>query len=518
FLSSEHFACVTLNVDSIFKNRSLRQISWEDLDQQLEEFFGGWESPLSKIKMVHVVFDSNLVGGSPPIWILDLNCSINVAPQIVVNDSVAKPSEEKNTTTNSLTTVLLESDRLAIASSNQLLKLQGEVERCELQIQYQQLDFSQDISGLVLIQPIRGTLNSFFSVAAQFGGDEMKRLARIPNLMQSIRLQVSFEKKKTALVSIDIEDQEFAKEIGSKIKQSISNDQAGFPMQGMQSMGQLSQAGLRTNDNLMIQPSSTKSLEDLMAEIRNEDLLSVGVSKNRIDIELSRPKSLDKLVAASITDFNQQLKVQQRVVRLKRVAKALKNFYETNNDLPVAGTVDSSEDSDLKPQFNWRVGLLPYLGYQDLYDRFDFSKPWDDPANLEVASDVEKDFIFGDADSAGKTGIRLVGGDFGIYSNLKVSPKLEEISDRKIWTALAIDTQDSKHRFWTEPEVIVFNEDADFEIQYPNENGVLLIDSTFKVRAIRKNPDKIRAVLTTSGGEVISRKDFIPLEGPAARR
>lgn len=40
------------------------------------------------------------------------------------------------------------------------------------------------------------------------------------------------------------------------------------------------------------------------------------------------------------------------------------------------------------PVYSWRVAVLPYLGRQDLYDRYRFDLPWDSPENLELLSKI----------------------------------------------------------------------------------------------------------------------------------
>ncbi len=65
---------------------------------------------------------------------------------------------------------------------------------------------------------------------------------------------------------------------------------------------------------------------------------------------------------------------------LKQIGLALHNYHDKYQAFPPAYTVDASG----KPLHSWRTLILPYLDQQALYDKIDFSKPWDDPANAEV--------------------------------------------------------------------------------------------------------------------------------------
>jgi hypothetical protein len=43
--------------------------------------------------------------------------------------------------------------------------------------------------------------------------------------------------------------------------------------------------------------------------------------------------------------------------------------------------------------YSWMCGLLPYLGHQMLYDKFDFSKEWSDERNLELTGEIVPQFL-----------------------------------------------------------------------------------------------------------------------------
>ena len=43
--------------------------------------------------------------------------------------------------------------------------------------------------------------------------------------------------------------------------------------------------------------------------------------------------------------------------------------------------------------YSWMCGLLPYLGHQTLYDKFDFSKEWLEERNLELTGEIVPQFL-----------------------------------------------------------------------------------------------------------------------------
>jgi hypothetical protein len=67
---------------------------------------------------------------------------------------------------------------------------------------------------------------------------------------------------------------------------------------------------------------------------------------------------------------------------LKQVVLALHNYHDTWGTFPPAVV----NDADGKPLYSWRVLVLPFMEQAPLYDRFDRTKAWDDPANLSVSN------------------------------------------------------------------------------------------------------------------------------------
>lgn len=67
---------------------------------------------------------------------------------------------------------------------------------------------------------------------------------------------------------------------------------------------------------------------------------------------------------------------------LKQIALALHNYHAAWGTFPPAVV----KDPDGKPLYSWRVLVLPYMEQGALYDRFDKSRAWDDPANLAVSN------------------------------------------------------------------------------------------------------------------------------------
>jgi hypothetical protein len=65
--------------------------------------------------------------------------------------------------------------------------------------------------------------------------------------------------------------------------------------------------------------------------------------------------------------------------RFERISHAIHEYIDNNKErrLPPAGLRDTHN----KLLLSWRVVILPYLGYKDLYLKFRLDQPWDSPHN-----------------------------------------------------------------------------------------------------------------------------------------
>ncbi|UUO05820.1 DUF1559 domain-containing protein [Blastopirellula sp. J2-11] len=70
--------------------------------------------------------------------------------------------------------------------------------------------------------------------------------------------------------------------------------------------------------------------------------------------------------------------------KLEIIGEALAEMIRETGEIPSAVRKDARGNTLL----GWRIHLLPYLGYQDLYDQFAVDKPWNDKQNLALAGKI----------------------------------------------------------------------------------------------------------------------------------
>jgi hypothetical protein len=65
---------------------------------------------------------------------------------------------------------------------------------------------------------------------------------------------------------------------------------------------------------------------------------------------------------------------------LKEIGVDIYNYHDKNEHIPFGGTI--LDDGQLG--HGWMTQILPYLEKQELYEKIDFSKSWNDPVNAPV--------------------------------------------------------------------------------------------------------------------------------------
>ncbi|OYP30379.1 DUF1559 domain-containing protein [Rhodopirellula sp. MGV] len=104
---------------------------------------------------------------------------------------------------------------------------------------------------------------------------------------------------------------------------------------------------------------------------------------------------------------------------------------------------------------SWRVLLLPYLGERELYSRFDLTKPWNHPVNLEAAYEMPDAYLH-PGDNSGmldRSGYYLVVGPGTLFPpSGPLGPR--DVTDKSAQTILVIAARPPNNQAfngWTEP-------------------------------------------------------------------
>jgi hypothetical protein len=145
---------------------------------------------------------------------------------------------------------------------------------------------------------------------------------------------------------------------------------------------------------------------------------------------------------------------------LKKIARALLDYEKKHGSLPYARFGGPGKEGDL----SWRVAILPFLGHQELYDKFKLNEPWHSPTNSKLAKDMPDVFRSPNANEKDRTFYQVFTED-GMFGRANVTRTSKALRDRSQVFMVA----ESQHLVgWTEPNDIVF-----FRNSMPQLGGVL---------------------------------------------
>ena len=189
---------------------------------------------------------------------------------------------------------------------------------------------------------------------------------------------------------------------------------------------------------------------------------------------------------------------QRTIDNLTRIGEALKRYTETNGRLFAPSISDSLD----RPLLSWRVELLPYLGYQDLYDQFHPHEPWNSPHNQTLLTRIpgvyQSPERFDD-----RTNYLLPIASFTPFFGPR-GLGLRRIEDGLPNTVMVLEVDDSAAVPWTKPDDLALNwRDFDQRVGELREDGFFAVWGDGSVTCVLKDsPQSDRhAIFTHDGGD-----------------
>jgi hypothetical protein len=198
------------------------------------------------------------------------------------------------------------------------------------------------------------------------------------------------------------------------------------------------------------------------------------------------------------------------VANLKHVAMALQSYESTYGCFPPAYVADESG----KPMHSWRVLILPHLGENAVYQKYDFDEPWDGPNNSKL-HDIIMPYYHcrserPDAKETDTSYVVVVGP--GTMFPGERSVKLGDISDGTTCTLMVVEVANSGIH-WMEPRDLqitkmapTINPPTGQGISSKHPGGVIAVSADDQVKfldAESLTPKQLQALLSRAGGEEV---------------
>jgi Protein of unknown function (DUF1559) len=209
-----------------------------------------------------------------------------------------------------------------------------------------------------------------------------------------------------------------------------------------------------------------------------------------------------------------RIKVQDR---MKAMSIAMMNASDENGNRLMPRAIC---DKDGKPLLSWRVGLLPYIGRDDLYQQFNRDEPWDGPNNGRLIPQMPETYAhpFDRAGAArGQTYYRVFTGPNTPFPDLEppfppgVSPFLYPSGFRHGTSNTIIIVEAGDAVPWTKPDELPYDPTKPL----PKLGGhlrdgfvVALGDGTAQLVSSRVSEETLRAVIDPTGDGPLGAPDW----------
>ena len=166
-------------------------------------------------------------------------------------------------------------------------------------------------------------------------------------------------------------------------------------------------------------------------------------------------KTLDELKVKPISERKPDEEIaedsrrQNAVDNLLKIAEALEKYHETNGQYPNRFHKTASGVGTL----SWRVELLPYLGYEALHKKFDFSRPWNFEPNKSLLQYIPDVYVSPERYDT-KTNYLLPAYRTFIFGNEVGGRRKHDVDkeDGSANTILLVEVNDELAVPWTKPD------------------------------------------------------------------
>lgn len=190
---------------------------------------------------------------------------------------------------------------------------------------------------------------------------------------------------------------------------------------------------------------------------------------------------------------------------LGKIGYAIQAYVEYEGTYPANAIYDVAQ----QPLLSWRVRLLPYLGYEKLYKRFDLSAPWDSDHNRPLLSEIPAEYQSPERRDVRTNYLLPIGPSTLFQGPRGISPR--KIDDGPANTVMLLEVDDSAAVPWTKPDDYVPQPLAVGQSLGSLRGGeIFLIWASGRVGAIDVDAPapKLRAMLTIDGGEPLVQAEL----------
>jgi hypothetical protein len=268
------------------------------------------------------------------------------------------------------------------------------------------------------------------------------------------------------------------------------------------------------------QPSSTQSLADTVKAPAAPEpgapvipvASAVGNGKVVDGVVEQNPSEADAKTVPlmAVAEFPLLVEEQQAktLENLKVIGEALQRQMEDERKTVPPVAIYQGDN----PLLSWRVRLLPYLGYDELYKQFNLNEAWDSPRNLNLLSQMPPEYS-GRAAGEFKTTILAVQAGNSVFPG-RNRLSVARIEDGLSNTLFLVDVDQTRATQWTRPQEWQASGRLMNALKNEAYGGFYVLWGNGRVSKLRNDlTDKqIYEAITIDNGEPISLSSLIAIE------
>ena len=249
----------------------------------------------------------------------------------------------------------------------------------------------------------------------------------------------------------------------------------------------------------IVKTSATTALKEAKLEEPSDQVSRLTVSLSEIEPQVQPyiQEMLGKLASRrALYDLASRNNLQQ-------IAQAFMLFEADHGYLPSTKT----KIPGAKFPISWRVAILPYLGYEELYKSYSLEHEWDSRINAGFLDSMPEIYRHRSQDrNLGTTNYVTVSGQGSVTGDGEKQFKLDELRDDPITTILVSEV--IAQIPWTSPEDVVLDPAKSLPKlggSYPDAWQVAMADGSVQRIPSDTSDATLRAMMTRDGGEVVEK-------------
>lgn len=206
--------------------------------------------------------------------------------------------------------------------------------------------------------------------------------------------------------------------------------------------------------------------------------------------------------------------IAQATAHLEKIAAALEAYAAEKRQYPKVG---SYVEDVPKPLVSWRVEILPYLGYEELYRKFDLHQSWDAPVNKKLLAEIPPEYQSLGATDPRTNYLAVVGRD-AAFMGIDQPRPIYKMTDGATNCVIVVEANDERAVPWTAPTDAPYSDsNARDGLFARRREGVLAIVGGGTVRRIAPQAtiEDVAAMFSVMRGDTFDAQLLLPPDGPA---